>query len=195
VAAGTTKPVRAFGGVRAVRPRGMRRLTGFRVWAVALPGLLAGCGGEEPGGPALLPVSAAELRRAVREPGAKVVLVNMWATWCAPCREEFPDLLRLQRAYRQRGLRVLLVCWDADARQARKFLARQGVDFPSFMKSDAESDAGFIDAFEPRWTGAFPATFIYDESGTLRHFWEGKASYATFEEKIRNVLDAASRAN
>ena len=46
----------------------------------------------------------------------------------------------------------------------------------------------FIDAFDPQWSGALPATFIYDGSGTRRHALLGKSTYAQFEEKVRDVL-------
>jgi thiol-disulfide isomerase/thioredoxin len=114
--------------------------------------------------------------QAVREPGAKVVLVNMWASWCGPCRQEFPDLVKLARNYRERGLRVVLVSWDDKAGDAQKFQQKQGVDFPSYIKSGDQSDTKFIEVFEPQWTGEFPATMIYDGTSKLRYYWEGKRS-------------------
>ncbi|HYM81181.1 MAG TPA: TlpA disulfide reductase family protein, partial [Candidatus Limnocylindria bacterium] len=101
----------------------------------------------------------------MREPGAEVVLVNIWATWCAPCREEFPDLMRLNERYRDRGLRLILVSADFEDQLplARRFLAKQGVDFPSYLKTG--DDMRFINAMDSRWTGALPATLIYDGRG------------------------------
>ncbi|MCS7049176.1 MAG: TlpA family protein disulfide reductase [Verrucomicrobiae bacterium] len=155
---------------------------------VGLICLLTGC--QPASEPPLHPVSSAELKQIIRQADAPVVLVNMWATWCGPCREEFPDLVRLQRNYAERGLKVLFVSWDTEPRVAQEFLARQGVDFPSYLKAETESDTAFIDAIDPRWSGAFPATLIYDRSRTVRVLWEGKRSYAEFESAVRQVLES-----
>ena len=138
--------------------------------------------------PPVLPASAADVLQAVRAPGARVVLVNVWATWCVPCREEMPGLIRLRRAYAERGLRLVLVSGDfsSDADQAAAFLSEQQVDFPTYIKKG--SDMEFIDAFDPQWSGALPATFIYDGQGRLRFTIHGKASYEELEQKVRDVL-------
>lgn len=134
------------------------------------------------------PVTAADIQRAVSTAGAKAVLVNMWATWCGPCREEFPGLVRVAHKYQERGLKVMLVSADdnADMAAIKKFLAEQGVDFPAYLK--AEKDQPFIDALDKRWTGALPATFIYDGTGKLRDFWEGSVPFSVFEQKVVEVL-------
>ena len=159
--------------------------------AVTFLGLLAsvGCGRSSATGPAVIPATSKNVLQAVREPGAKVVLVNMWATWCGPCREEFPGIVKLAKNFHDRGLRVVFVSWDDDAAVAQRFLAQQGVDFPCYIKVNSERDPDFINAIDPRWTGAFPATMVYDGSGKLRAFWEGAASYATFEKAISDVLN------
>jgi thiol-disulfide isomerase/thioredoxin len=161
----------------------MRSIDGLLLAAVLLaPAAAVGVA------PPLVPATAGDVLQAVRAPGARAVLVNVWATWCIPCREEMPDLLRLRRAYADRGLRVVLVSGDfaSDAEQATAFLGEQGVDFPTYLKKG--SDMEFIDAFDPRWSGALPATFIYDDAGRLRHAIYGKGSYRKFEEKVRDVL-------
>jgi thiol-disulfide isomerase/thioredoxin len=143
--------------------------------------------------PPLEPATAARVMEEVRRPGASAVLVNVWATWCVPCREEFPDLLRLRRAYADRGLRLVLVSADLSdgADEARAFLAAQGVDFPSFHKD--EDDQAFIDGLSATWSGALPASFLFDGSGTLRESWEAKASYETLESKIGPLVAGGPR--
>jgi thiol-disulfide isomerase/thioredoxin len=139
------------------------------------------------------PATAEQVLARVRAPGARVVLVNMWATWCPPCREEFPDLVRLERAYRDRGLRLIFVSGDFDSElpQVKQFLAEQGVHRPTLLKTG--DDMRFIDAMDRRWSGALPATWIYDGSGRVRDFWEGKASYDKFEQKILQVLNEKNK--
>lgn len=121
-----------------------------------------------------------------------MVVLNVWATWCIPCREEFPDLLRLRQAHASQGLSLVLVCADFDDRivQAREFLAERGVDFPSYLKTG--DDMEFIDSLNPEWTGALPATFVYDSAGRLATFWEGKASFAEMERRILPLLQESS---
>ena len=138
--------------------------------------------------PELKPADPEAILAAVRAPGAQAVLVNVWATWCIPCRDEFPDLVRLERDYRDRGLRVVFVSADFEDQTtaARDFLARHGVDYPTYLKTG--DDMKFIDALSPAWTGALPATVIYDGGGKRVWFHEGKADYATFERHVLEVL-------
>ena len=138
--------------------------------------------------PAPAPATAAQVLDAVRAAQAKVVVVNVWATWCIPCREEFPDLMRLRRDYRAKGVDVLFVSGDFSSERdaAAAFLSEQGVDFPTYIKTG--DDMAFINAFDPKWSGALPATFIYDGQGKLRHALLGKSSYAQFEAQVLDVL-------
>jgi thiol-disulfide isomerase/thioredoxin len=137
-----------------------------------------------------VPVGAREVRGIGREPGASVTLVNVWAAWCGPCREEFADLLRVGRDYRARGLRLALVSADFDSATARAFLVERGVSGRTYFK--VGGDQGFIDALDRRWSGSLPATFVYDRTGRRVSFWEGKASYARFEQAVRKALAANS---
>jgi thiol-disulfide isomerase/thioredoxin len=140
--------------------------------------------------PALSPATSKQVHDEVLRPGATAVLVNVWATWCIPCREEFPDLMRVYRELESRGLRLVLVSADfEDDREAQvgKFLKGQGVSFPSFLKQ--EKDESFIDGIDPEWSGVMPVSLLYDGSGKRRNFWEGSASYAEIRERVLEVLD------
>ncbi|MGE5235908.1 MAG: redoxin domain-containing protein [Acidobacteriota bacterium] len=144
--------------------------------------------GASASAPALERITAQGVHDLVREAGGRVVLVNVWATWCEPCREELPALLRVRRELAGKGLEVVLVSADFDTQlaQVRAFLTSQSVDFTTYLKS--ESDMAFINGLDRAWSGSLPATFIYDRSGKLRDFWEGQATYDQFSAKVKGLL-------
>ncbi|MBI4178868.1 TlpA family protein disulfide reductase [bacterium] len=119
--------------------------------------------------------------------GGKAVLVNIWATWCAPCVEEFPDLVKLQRDHAG-SLQVLFVSADFDDQRPGvvSFLEKQGVDWETFFKT--ENDQDFIPAVWPEWSGALPATLLYDKNGRVVEFWEGAPERGEIESAVRELL-------
>jgi thiol-disulfide isomerase/thioredoxin len=119
-----------------------------------------------------------------------VVLVNFWATWCQPCVEEFPDLVKLDRAYRGRGLVVLAVSVDEPETQAkvRPFLTSQKATFPAYVRRPGDSEA-FINAVDKNWSGAVPVTYLFDASGKpAGKPMVGKQSYAAFAAAVEPLL-------
>ena len=157
--------------------------------------LAAGCGAPADRGgsavaaePTLRAATAAQVLEAARAPGTKAALINVWATWCQPCVEEFPDLVKLHRTYAGRGLRLVLVSADFEEQResVAAFLKRQGASFPSYLKDQKDED--FIDGIDARWSGALPASFIVDRSGAIVDYWEGKRSYAALEAKLAPLL-------
>jgi thiol-disulfide isomerase/thioredoxin len=141
-----------------------------------------------PTAPAPTKADAAAVHAAIEKPGASAVLVNVWATWCAPCREEFPDLLHVAREFRGKGLRTVLVSADFEDEQdgARKFLSEHGVDFDTYIKTGKDEE--FVNGLSADWSGALPATFVYDGRGRLVRFWEGKASYPILKKRVQEAL-------
>ena len=137
----------------------------------------------------LLPATAADVRARAERPGASATLVNVWATWCVPCREEMPQLLEV--AARHKDVRLVLVSTDFRDQRADvvKFLTQHGVEDTTYLKE--ESDQPFIDGLDKRWTGALPGTFIYDRKGQLVAFWEGAADSARFESAIAKAASAS----
>jgi thiol-disulfide isomerase/thioredoxin len=160
-----------------------------------LAGLVAlACGRQAPAPaapPPLTPANAADVLREVERSRGSVVLVNVWATWCTPCREEFPDLLRVQSELGSRGFRLILVSADFASQRpaAAAFLASQGVGSPTFAK--AQGDQEFINGLDSRWSGALPACLLFDREGRKVGFWEGKASYDDLTRRINPLLGSS----
>jgi thiol-disulfide isomerase/thioredoxin len=125
---------------------------------------------------------------AIKAPGAQAVLVNVWATWCEPCREEMPDLVRFYRDHRAQGLRMVLISADDDAQRAEvaRVLGALRFDGPAFIKRG--DDMTFIDALDPAWKGALPATFLFDGKGARNQSWLGLVTYDQLRARVSGLL-------
>jgi cytochrome c-type biogenesis protein len=114
----------------------------------------------------------------------QVVLLNGWATWCAPCREEMPFLEQLHRDYSSRGLRVVGVSLDAGGAddRVRAFVAELGVTFAVLR------DPGnrFAETFRTR---GVPETLLIARDGTIVHHWRGPVD--TNEAETVRLVEAA----
>jgi thiol-disulfide isomerase/thioredoxin len=130
---------------------------------------------------------------AVKAPGARAVLVNVWASWCEPCREEMPDLVRFYRDHRADGLRLVLISADDDQQRAEveRILTGLGFDGPAFIKRG--NDMRFIDALDPKWQGALPATFLYDGRGARKQSWLGSVTYDDLRARVSGLLNRRKR--
>lgn len=117
----------------------------------------------------------------------KAVLMNVWATWCGPCVEEFPHLVELREQYADQ-LEVVFISADfvEDKDKTLEFLAGQGVHWESYFKTGRDDD--FINAIEESWGGALPFTKIYTPEGKISTFWENKADKETFEKAILEAV-------
>jgi len=135
-------------------------------------------------------VDAKGLADAIAKNKGKVVLVNFWATWCVPCREEFPDLVRLEKAYRARGVAVLGVSIDLpkDMAKVEKFLSASAPDFPNYIKRVGGDDQDFIESVDPKWGGELPFTAVYGRDGKKAQVLSGKQSYGSFEKAVKSLL-------
>lgn len=122
-----------------------------------------------------------EILGEIRRPGAKAVLVNVWATWCNPCRAKMPGLLKFFREHESEGLRLILVSVDddSDRDKAVSFLASHGVDFATWMKHG--DDMAFINALDPKWSGALPTSFLFDGRGRIQQRWYGEVTHDTLK--------------
>lgn len=146
-------------------------------------------GGADKGAPKdskvmLIDVDAPELQARVRTSAAPFVFVNAWATWCQPCIEEFPELVRFAKAHSPPEAELLFVSTDfaSEREKAQAFIATSGAPLPTYMKRGGDME--FIDGLSKRWSGALPATFLFAREGTLLELWQGQVTFAQLEEAL-----------
>jgi thiol-disulfide isomerase/thioredoxin len=117
------------------------------------------------------------------------LLVTFWATWCEPCRDEYPMLNGLAKQYSSQGLKVVGVNLDQDGDLIlmRRFLARYKPVFTNYRKIKGD-EAAFTNAVMPGWNGALPASFFYAKNGTQVAHVVGESDHDTYDAAIRNLL-------
>lgn len=132
--------------------------------------------------------TAETIVNAVAERKGKVVLLNMWATWCQPCVDEFPDIVMLQNKYKDEGLEVIAVSHDFVASFADSFLVAHKADFTNYLKDFNQDGNDFILGVDKDWYGALPATWLYDRNGVRQFFLEEQFVTEELEKKIVELL-------
>lgn len=132
--------------------------------------------------------SSETIRQTISTNTAPLLLVHAWATWCHPCREEFPELVRLANDRGPAGLEVLLVSADdpADLQAVQTFLEEHNSPVGSLVST--KLDRAFMESLSPNWAGTLPASFFYAD-GKLVAEWEGKGSYEQYIEQVDRLLN------
>ena len=118
---------------------------------------------------------------------ARPLLVNFWATWCDPCREEFPDLVKIDADYRARNLNFVTVSLDDVSEigtTVPKFLKEMKATMPTVLLNVNDPEPA-IKSVDAAWDGQLPATFLYDKDGKVvfRHFGKINA------DELRAAID------
>ena len=109
------------------------------------------------------------VRKLVKNDGKKLRLINVWASWCGPCAQEFPDLVEINRMYRHREFEMVGISADSgpDVKdRVQSFLAENQASFTNYLFSGMDIYA-LIDAVDPKWEGAIPYTLIVNPDGEV----------------------------
>jgi len=134
-------------------------------------------------------IDAAGYQKLLEQYRGKALIVNFWATWCEPCRDEYPMLNELAKQYAPQGLKVVGVSMDDDGDLIlmRRFLARYKPVFPNYRKK-AGTEAMFRQAILPGWTGSLPVSIFYGKDGQQVGHLLGEGTRDKFEAAIRSLL-------
>lgn len=113
-------------------------------------------------------VDAAGLKQLVAQQHGKVVYLDFWATWCAPCVKGLPELAKLQHKYGDRGLQVIAVSFDDPddwQRKAVPTLAKAGWTGPAVVMADRDAQNAVVDWLGDDWRSELPARYLLDRNG------------------------------
>jgi thiol-disulfide isomerase/thioredoxin len=146
--------------------------------------------GSRPAGPAGLvgesmPVFALQNERgesvSLDRYRGKVVVVNLWASWCPPCRAEMPDLQRLSAAYASRGVTVVGINEGESSQRATEFAKSLGIGFPIWL--DTQQQYGRVLA-----ALGMPTTTIVDRNGSVANAFDGPLTYDEMQKAVAGPL-------
>jgi len=134
--------------------------------------------------PKVTQIDETGLKTALK-PNGKPLLVNFWATWCDPCREEFPDLVKLDAEYKGK-IDFITVSLDDLAeirRDVPKFLVSMKAEMPAYLLKVADESA-VISSITKDWNGGLPFTILYNEKGEIAFFKQGKVKIDALKVEI-----------
>ena len=122
---------------------------------------------------------------AISEWDGKVLLVNFWATWCPPCRQEIPDFIEVRRKYADRGFEIVGVAID-DVDSVRDYVDVLEIDYPILW---GRTDATAISRQYGNRTGALPYSVLIDRQGRIRFSGAGRLPMHSLEKAVLSLLD------
>jgi thiol-disulfide isomerase/thioredoxin len=118
------------------------------------------------------------------------LLVNFWATWCDPCRDEFPDLVKIDQQYRSKSIDFIAISLDdlPDIKTTvPNFLQQMHATMPAYLLnvSDPEPTINWVDK---DWGGSLPATFLYDAQGKVAYKHFGRVDVQELRAAIEKLV-------
>ena len=140
--------------------------------------------------PVVSAIDTEALKGLITQPRERPLLVNFWATFCDPCRDEFPDLVKIDKDYRPQSIEFVTVSLDDFGEiktSVPQFLVSMKATMPAYLLNvtDPEPAINFIDR---RWQGDLPATYLYNEKGEVVYRHIGRVNTAELREAIEKAV-------
>lgn len=141
------------------------------------------------------PIDTEALKGLLQKERLGPLLVNFWATFCDPCRDEFPDLVKIDHDYRPRSLEFVTVSLD-DMEDIKtsvpKFLDSMKATMPAYLLNASDPEPA-INLVDTNWRGDLPATYLYNEKGEVVYKHIGRVNAAELREAIEKVVNKAEK--
>ena len=120
----------------------------------------------------------------LEELAGKVILINFWASWCSPCREELPELETLYQKYKSRGFVILAISGDSKREKAEEFIRPLNLSYPILYDDNLDINSLYR-------VKAMPSTYLVDRTGIIRyqHLGFKKSFINLYEAEIKELLD------
>jgi thiol-disulfide isomerase/thioredoxin len=127
----------------------------------------------------------------------KPLVVNFWATWCEPCRDEYPLIVELAAEFKSQGINVIGINMDddSDMHLVRRFIARTQPHFPNYRQKPGIDLDGFYRGVNPAWNGTMPQTIFYTRDGRINLYFLGTRLRPIFEQAFRDLLTKSAAQN
>ena len=144
--------------------------------------------------PVVSAIDTDALKGLITQQRERPLLVNFWATFCDPCRDEFPELVKIDKDYGPQSLEFVTVSLDdmSDIKTSvPQFLSSMKATMPAYLLNvmDPEAAINFIDV---KWRGDLPATYLYNEKGEVVYKHIGRVNTAELREAIEKVVKKSS---
>jgi len=134
-------------------------------------------------------IDKAKLEKLIKNRKGKVLLLNIWASWCPPCKKEFPDLVKLAEKYKNSKVEIVGLSVDDKSdlnSEVIPFLQKNNVNFKIYIQNFKSVEE--LISFFPKWEGAIPLTLIFDKNGREKKFIIGMRDFNFFDKAIQEVL-------
>ena len=132
-------------------------------------------------GDSIKKITASELKAVLENNKGKVVILDLWATWCPPCRKEIPGFINLYNKYKGNGVEIIGIAFDENGTEVvPPFIKKMGINYPVYL------DGGDIaHAYDLQ---AYPTTVIYGKDGEVANKHIGFVSEKEFDDEIGELL-------